>query len=111
MLLLHGGVGQGSWSFSHELSGEVEGVGVVHQPIEEGIGQGGFVEIGVPGGHGELTDDHGGLAVVAIVEEFEQVAASLGGERGQAPVIEDQELGFGVVAQQLGIATVGTSQR
>lgn len=82
----------------------------MHQPFEDGVGQGGFVEIGVPGGHGELTGDCGGLAVVVIIEEFEQVAATLGGERGQARVIENQELGFGVVAQQFGITTVGTGQ-
>ena len=77
------------------------------KPVEDGVSQRRIVEIGMPGGHGELAGDHGGWVVVAVLEQFEQVAAALGGQRGQAPIVEDQELGFGIVAQQLGIAAVG----
>ena len=90
-------------SFSHRFSGEVEGVGVVDEPIEDGIGQGGIVEVGVPVVHGELAGDHGGSAVVAVVEEFQQVAAAArrsSGARPQSSRIRRSVLA--IVAQQLG---------
>ena len=34
-------------------------------------------------------------AAVAIVDDFEQVAALLGGERGEPPIVEDEQLDAG----------------
>ncbi len=45
------------------------------EAVEDGVGEGGVVEVFVPGVHWELAGDDGGAVVVAVVEEFEEVAA------------------------------------
>ena len=56
------------------------------EPIKDGIGQRGIAEVGMPVVHGELAGHQGGAPGVAVVEEFQEVAPLVGGERGQAPL-------------------------
>lgn len=91
----------------HRLTAEREAVGVVHEAIEDRIGERGLADVVVPFLHRELTGDDRGSAVVSIIEDFEDVASCLGGHRHQTPVIEDDEVGLGIVAQELRVAAVG----
>ncbi|MHC2350349.1 hypothetical protein ACVMIL_011579 [Bradyrhizobium barranii subsp. barranii] len=70
-------------AFSHAFSGELEAVGVVDEAIENGVGDRGVPNGSMPGVHGELTCDDGGCAAMAVLEDFEQIAAFRGGERSQ----------------------------
>jgi hypothetical protein len=63
-------------------------VGVVGEAVEDGIGEGGIVEVLVPGADGELAGDDGGAGVEAVVEEFEEVAAVPVGEGGDPPIVD-----------------------
>jgi hypothetical protein len=63
-------------------------VGVVHQPIEDRVGERGVADRVVPGADGELTGDDGGAAVVAILDDLEQVAAMAVGQSQEPPVVE-----------------------
>jgi hypothetical protein len=67
-------------AFSRAFSGELEAVGVVDEAIENGVGDRGVPNGSMPGIHGELTCDDGGCAAVAVLEDFEQIAAFCGGE-------------------------------
>jgi hypothetical protein len=41
---------------------------------------------------GELAGNHGGAVAVAILEDLQEVVASRGIERLEAPVVEDEEI-------------------
>jgi hypothetical protein len=40
----------------------------------------------------ELAGDDGRHAAVAIVDDFQQIPALFGGQRGETPIVEDQQL-------------------
>jgi len=54
---------------------------VMHEPIEDRVGERRLPEVGVPGIDGQLADQDRGSGGHAIVEYFEQVGAILGAER------------------------------
>jgi len=72
--------------FAHGVSFQVQAIGVVNQPIEDGVGERGFVEIGID--RPVIVGDEGGLFVIAIVNGFEQIALGLitQGSQRQHPV-------------------------
>ena len=78
----------------------------VHDAIEDGVGQGRIVEVGVPVFDRQLTGDQCGFAGDAIVEQFEQVIAFGLADRSEAPIIEDQEVGPGELLQAAAEAAV-----
>jgi hypothetical protein len=53
------------------LAGHGDLVGVVHEPIEDGIGERRLADGGVPLLDGDLASDDGGATLVALVDEFE----------------------------------------
>ena len=59
---------------------------------------------------GDLGNDHGGLATVAVVKDFEQVSGLGGGQRVSEPVIEDEQMGTSQLGQQLRIGTISAGQ-
>ena len=71
----------------------------VHDTVEDGVGQGWIVEVGVPMFDRQLTGDQRRFAGNAIVEQFEQVVAFGLADRSEAPIIEDQEVGPGELLQ------------
>src|SRR4051794_35301738 len=54
---------------------------VVHEAVERGICEGRIIEGGMPGADLELAGDDGGSAVIAIIEDFQQVAFELESRR------------------------------
>src|SRR6202158_4334415 len=78
------------WWLAQGLAVEGEAVGGVHEAVEDGIGDCGIDDHLVPVIDGELTGYDRGAAAVAIVDDFEQIAALLRGQRSQSPVVEDQ---------------------
>ena len=49
-------------------------MGVVDEPVEDGVGQGGVGQGLVPALDRELADDQGGADLVAVVDELQEVA-------------------------------------
>jgi hypothetical protein len=74
-------------------------VRVMDQAVEDGVGVG---DQGVPLIDRELAGDDGGAAVVAILEDLQQVVAGGGVERLEAPVVEDKQIDAAEGAQQTG---------
>jgi hypothetical protein len=67
-------------------------VGVVDEPVEDGVGVGRVSDDGVPVLDGELAGDDGRSSSVAFLEYLEEVVARLGVERLKPPVIENEQL-------------------
>ena len=101
------GLVQRSMCLSHGFSCEVELVGVVDEPVEDGICEGGIADYGMPALHGQLRGHDRGAQSMAVLDDFEQVASVLGAEFRNPPIVDDQDGGLGDRGEQLGIAPVG----
>ena len=95
--------------FAHGFSFHVDGVSVVHESVEDGIGEGGVADDFMPLFDWQLRGDEGRTQAMSVVEDVEQVAALLGIECREPPVIEDEEVGFGELGEVLGIGAVAAS--
>ena len=60
---------------------------------------------------GELAGHDCRAAAVAIVDDFEQVAALLRSQRCEPPIVEDQKLDTGEALEEAYIPSVATCQR
>ena len=99
----------GDFVLSHGFSLEFERVGAVHEAVEDRVGEGRVAEVVVPFLDRQLAGDDGGAPAVAVLDDLEQVAAVLGAQRCEAPVVEDQDVGLGEAGEQLGVAPVGAA--
>ena len=70
------------------FTGDLDAVGVVDDAIEDGVGDCWFRDHPGPVLHGDLTGDQQRGPGVALLDDLEQVAAALGGEVLQPPVVE-----------------------
>jgi len=61
--------------------------------IEDGVGEGGFVDDSMPRLNRKLTGDDGGAPAIAVLDDLHQVAALGRGEPVGSPVIEDEQIG------------------
>jgi hypothetical protein len=60
----------------------------VDEPVQDGVGQGGVADGGMPVLDGKLAGHDGRACPVAVVEHLQQVAPVGIVEHGQAPIIE-----------------------
>ncbi len=82
----------------------------MNKTVEDGVRERGIWDPNMPLDHRNLSDNHGGAASIAVVQDFEQVSG-LGARKGVSePVIEDEQMDAGQGAQQLGIRAVGAGQ-
>src|SRR6266478_6118058 len=70
----------------------------------------GIADQRVPLIDGELAGDDGGAVAVAILEDLQEVVASRGIERLEAPVVEDEKIDAAERAQQTRMAAVAACQ-
>ena len=99
--------GQLGEDFAHGLALEREAVGVVHEPVQDGVGERIVADAGVPLVGRQLADDNRGGLSVAIIHDFHQVVAVRRFQRFQPPVIDDQQLYFGQLPELFAIAAIG----
>jgi hypothetical protein len=64
---------------------------VVNDAVEDGVGEGWNVDQVMPAVHGNLAGDDERAFVVAILDDFEQIARLIGGERFGSPVVQDEQ--------------------
>lgn len=95
--------------FSQRISFQFELMSVVHQAVEDGVGQGGVADGGVPVFNWKLTGDDGRAAAVAVVEHFQQVAPVCVVEHGKPSVINREHVYFGPLLEQLHIPAIGAA--
>ena len=86
---------------AHGRAVQFEPDGAMNETVEDGVGQGGIVELAVPVGDRQLTGDDRRAVAEAVVEDFEEVTCPRGVDRRQTPVVEDEQLDAGEVAVEL----------
>ena len=64
----------------------------------------------MPLGGRELAGDDGRAGAVAVLEDLEEVAALRVLDRGEAPVVDDQDVEAGELAEQADVGAVGAGQ-
>jgi hypothetical protein len=110
-LLLDGcGIRQFVVAFAHGLPLEVDPVGVVYEPVEDGVGEGGVADDLVSVLDGYLAGNQGRTVAGAVIEQLQEIAALLGVKLGQSPVVEDDEVGLGEARHELGEASVAVGE-
>jgi hypothetical protein len=77
---------------SHAVSIECEAVSVVDEAVEDGVGDGRIGDDIVPIFDRHLAGDDGRSALVAIIDDFEEIATLLAGERREAPIVKDEQI-------------------
>src|SRR5450756_1896057 len=101
--------GTASGHFTHALALECQPVRVVHEPIED---RGGDVRIGdclVPVIDRKLAGHNRRAAIVPSLDNLKDVATLLSGERGEAPIVQDQQLDARQVLEEPRICLLYTS--
>ncbi len=64
----------------------------MNDAVEDGVGERGEPDQVMPAIHGNLACDDDRALVVAILDDFEQVARLIGRERFGSPIVEDEQL-------------------
>lgn len=97
------------FGFAHRFTSEIELVGVVNQPIEDRIGDGGVGDDFVPLLDRILAGNQSGTVAAAVVDDFQEVTILPGTDGGHAQVIDDQDAGFLKALEQFGEAAIDVS--
>jgi hypothetical protein len=63
----------------------------VYQPVEDGVGERGLIDIVMPFLGRQLAGDDGGFSIVTVIEDLEDVAPGLVGHGHEPPVIKDSQ--------------------
>ena len=86
-------------------------MGVVHEAVEDGVGDGWIGDHLVPMLHIDLAGYDRAAASVPIVEDLQEVAALIGRRVGEPPVVKDQELDAREGLKQARVPTVTACKR
>lgn len=78
------------------LSFDVDGGGVVEQPVEDGAGDDGVAEDVAPGAEALVAGERDGAPFVAAGDELEEEVCALAVDGDVADLVDDQELSGGV---------------
>ena len=70
------------------FASQLDAVGVVNDSVEDGVGQGGNTNQVVPAVDGNLTGDDQRSFVVAILDDFQEIARLVGSKRLWSPIID-----------------------
>ena len=65
---------------------------VVKESVADGICDGGFTDVIVPLGHGELAGEDRGLVPVAILDDLEEISALGFGDPHEPPVVDHEDI-------------------
>ena len=80
---------------------------MVQQAVQDGIGDGGFADDGVPVFDWALTGDDGGIFPIAVLDDFEQIVALGIVKRSEEQVVEDEQLDFGQTVKRFEMRAIG----
>ena len=86
--------------FAHRVALQRKSIAVMDQSVEDCIGKSRIFEVRMPLLGRQLACDQRGAPIVAIIEDLQEVAADLIRQRGEAEVIEDQQIRFGDLTQE-----------
>ncbi len=90
---------------------EFDPVRVVDDPIQDGIGQRRIADDLVPAVDRHLAGDDQRAGVVAVLDDFQQIALLLGQQRLGPPIVQDQQLHAAQRPHHPGVTAVTARQR
>ena len=76
-------------TLAHALASEVQAMGIVHEAVKDGVGDGWVGDHFVPVLYIYLAGHDGAAASVPIIEDLQKVAALIGRHIGEPPVVKD----------------------
>ena len=85
-------------------------MGVMHEAVEDSVGEGRIADDLVPGIDRQLAGDQRRAGAITVLDDLHEVAPLVGREPVWAPVIKDQQIGLGKRAEQTREATVSVGQ-
>src|SRR6185295_17557314 len=85
-------------------------MGIVDDAVEDGVGDGRLADDGVPAIDGDLAGDQRGAMAVSFLDDVQQIAALVGPERLQPPIVEDEQADLAEPLHQPWIATVAAGE-
>ena len=86
-------------------------MGVMDQPVEDSIGDGGITDLFMPVLHGELTgDDSGGMAM-SFLNDLQEVSSFGVGHGCEAEIVNNQDMCLGKFVEGFAVAPVSLGER
>src|SRR4030095_1068353 len=86
-------------------------MGIVEQPIADGVGQRRLPGVVMPLARGELARDDRRAAAVAVLENLKEIAPLLILHGREAPVVENEDIHARELAEQTAVTAVGARER
>ena len=86
-----GWFGRNQFAIAHGPTFQRDAVGGVDEPIENGVRQCRAADDVVPAVNRQLAGDQGSGGLVSLLDDFEEIAALVGGQQLRTKVIENQE--------------------
>ena len=86
-------------AIAESFATELNSVGVVNDAVEDGVGEGRIADDIVPLWDGNLTGDQEGMYVVAILNDFEQIAALFCSQDLGSKIVQYENVNTGKCAQ------------
>ena len=83
---------------------------VMHEAVEDRVGEGRIADDLMPGIDRQLAGDQRRAGAITVLDDLHEVAPLVGREPVWAPVIEDQQIGLGKRAEQTREAAVSVGQ-
>ena len=65
---------------------------IVHEPVEDAVGDGGITDLRVPGGDRQLTGQQGGMHLITRIADLQKITALSLGQRRHRPIVDDQQI-------------------
>ena len=85
-------------------------MGIVHQAVEDAVGDGGIADLLVPARNRQLGSEDGGASLVAILADLPDFASLGFIQRGHGPVIDDQNIDAAQTCQEVAQTAIGSCQ-
>jgi hypothetical protein len=82
----------GGFCFAHRSALKFDAVRVVNEPVEDAIGHSGITDLIVPLSDGNLAGKNGGTRGIAVIADFQKVAAFRVCQWSHRPIINKQNV-------------------
>ena len=82
-------------------------VGIVHQPVQNAVGQSGVADLLVPALDRDLAGEDRRVQLVAVFANFQEVTALGFRQGGIGPIVDDQQVDLGQPSQKVAQAAIG----
>ena len=76
------------------------------EAVEDRVPEGGVADQVVPVLDQDLAGDEGGALAGTILDDFEEVPSFAIAHGGEAPIVQDEQIGFGVLLEEAAIGAV-----